>query len=183
MMKTRITPSFIGRAPASALASRTARSSSKKRDTKCELLLRRSLWAAGFRYRLFQPLPGRPDLVFLRQRVVVFCDGDFWHGRDLEMRLARLRRGHNATYWVEKIRTNVVRDRATTNRLRRQGWRVIRLWETDIFRDPSAAVSRIAKELKRRESCRLAPKSNRKSVNTNAFAKQVCAGLDSCAKR
>src|SRR5689334_1741250 len=104
MKRTRSTPSFLGLSPASPGARRAAQGSSRKADTKCELILRRALWARGLRYRLFVVgLPGRPDVVFAPQRLVVFCDGDFWHGRDLNARLARLARGHNAKYWVQKI--------------------------------------------------------------------------------
>lgn len=92
-------------------------------------------------------LVGRPDLVFPRQKVVVFCDGDFWHGRDLDARLARLFRGNNASYWVEKIRTNVARDQAVTEQLRNEGWCVVRLWEGEILRDPGRAVSLVAEQL------------------------------------
>src|SRR5262245_18005673 len=108
-MKTRrSTPSFAGRIPASRNASRAAQGSSNKTNSKCELVLRRALWAAGLRYRKsMSGLAGCPDIVFPRQKVVVFCDGDFWHGRDLDARLSRLARGHNAPYWVDKIRTNV----------------------------------------------------------------------------
>ena len=121
----RDTPSFAGRSPASDRAHCAAQGASKKKDTKCELELRRALWADGLRYRTCVPgLAGRPDIVFPRERVAVFCDGDFWHGRDLEARLTRLAGGHNAPYWVEKIRTNVLRDRATTRRLRAEGWTV-----------------------------------------------------------
>jgi DNA mismatch endonuclease (patch repair protein) len=94
-------------------------------------------------------LPGKPDIVFPRQRAAIFCDGDFWHGRNLEMRLARLVRGHNAPYWVDKIRTNVARDRLNTARLEEAGWRVLRLWETDILRDPAATVTLVAAVLGR----------------------------------
>jgi DNA mismatch endonuclease Vsr len=63
--------------------------------------LRRELWRRGLRYRLHHPgLPGRPDIVFTRPRVVVFCDEDFWYGRDLSKRLAALAAGHNAAYWL-----------------------------------------------------------------------------------
>jgi len=87
-------PSFRGLRSASKTASAAARGASRKTDTRCELVLRRELWRMGLRYRLHVPgLPGRPDIVFLRDRVVVFCDGDFWHGRDLERRIAKLRRG------------------------------------------------------------------------------------------
>lgn len=149
MRKMRTTPSFHGRLPASSTARRAAQCASKKADTKCELVLRRALWAAGFRYRLSMPelIAGRPDLVFPRHKVAVFCDGDFWHGRNLQARLARLACGHNAPYWVEKIRTNAARDQAITERLRNDGWCVVRLWETEILRNPEGAVSLLAKQL------------------------------------
>jgi len=76
-------------------------------------------------------------------RVAVFCDGDFWHGRDLRSRLTRLASGHNALYWVAKILANVERDRAKTLQLEAAGWRVLRLWETDILRQPDEAAARV----------------------------------------
>src|SRR5262245_12485941 len=92
-------PSYKGLRPASARASQAARGNSKKKDTRCEVTLRRALWAAGCRYRKNVPgLPGRPDVVFLGPKVTVFCDGDFWHGRDWESRRQKLRRGTNADY-------------------------------------------------------------------------------------
>lgn len=125
---------YDGLEPASANASRAAKGASAKRDTKPEIQLRQALRAIGVRgYRVdVATLPGRPDLVFTRLKLVVFCDGDFWHGRDLEARVERLARGHNAPYWVEKIRGNVVRDRRQEDELRAQGWTVLRFWERDI---------------------------------------------------
>src|SRR5687768_8023193 len=97
-------PSFKGLVAASLTASRVASASSNKRDTKPELLLRRALSKCGLRYKVdVGSLPGRPDLVVPTARVAVFCDGDFWHGRGLKSRLAKLGRGHNADYWVSKI--------------------------------------------------------------------------------
>jgi len=140
--RRRSTPSFSGRGPASDRARHAARGASKKRDTMCELVLRRALWAEGLRYRTCVAGPaGRPDVVFPRERVAVFCDGDFWHGRDLEARLRRLKGGHNAPYWMSKIRSNALRDRATTQRLRAEGWDVVRLWEKDVLRDPTRAAA------------------------------------------
>ena len=71
--------------------------------------------------------------MFVGARVVVFCDGDFWHGRDLDARLARLQRGHNAPYWVAKITGNVERDRRHDAHLSAAGWLVLRYWERDIL--------------------------------------------------
>jgi DNA mismatch endonuclease, patch repair protein len=130
-------PSFLGLKPASDRASLLARRASIKRDTRCEIVLRSALWRLGFRYKVnVTSLPGRPDIVFPSRRVVVFCDGDFWHGRHLRRRLKRLAKGHNPQYWVAKVRRNVERDRKHRVELERAGWLVLRYWETDILRDP-----------------------------------------------
>lgn len=90
MMSSQTHPSFKGLKPASPRASAAARGASKKMDTRCEIVLRRELWRRGIRYRLHVPgLPGRPNIVFPRQRVLVLCDGEFWHGRNLEQTQAR----------------------------------------------------------------------------------------------
>jgi DNA mismatch endonuclease, patch repair protein len=147
MSKPRQTPSFGGLRPATIRSSSAARGASAKVNTRCELVLRRVLWRKGLRYRLHRAdLPGRPDLVFVRQRVVVFCDGDFWHGRNLEARAAKLSRGHNASYWVAKVRRNVHRDRETDARLYEAGWAVLRLWETDILRAPEETAERVLRK-------------------------------------
>jgi len=137
-------PSFRGLQPASAAASTAARGASAKKNTRCELALRRELWRHGFRYRLHLPdLPGRPDIVFPRHRFVIFCDGDFWHGRDLEHRTAKLTRGHNAAYWTAKVKRNVERDRQNTLALSAAGWNVLRLRETEILRETTKVADRI----------------------------------------
>jgi DNA mismatch endonuclease, patch repair protein len=137
-------PSFVGLRPASPVTSRVARAASAKRDTRCEVVLRRELWRRGLRYRLhLAELPGRPDIVFPRQKVAVFCDGDFWHGRGLQRRLRKLARGHNAMYWIAKVRRNVERDQAHTQTLSRSGWQVLRFWETDILQSPGEIALRI----------------------------------------
>jgi DNA mismatch endonuclease (patch repair protein) len=88
-------------------------------------------------------LPGRPDLVFRQAHVVVFCDGDFWHGRDLPARLTKLQRGHNARYWVAKIEGNVVRDQRNNADLAESGWKVLRFWESDIARNADLIANKI----------------------------------------
>lgn len=135
-------PSFLGLAAASTRASKMARASSKKAGTRCELILRRALRAMALRYSLKQEgLRGNPDLVFPEARIAVFCDGDFWHGRNLRSRLARLRKGHNAAYWTAKILGNVTRDRYATKELNKAGWTVLRFWESDI-RKASNSIAR-----------------------------------------
>lgn len=95
-------------------------------------------------------LPGHPDIVLSRARVLVFCDGDFWHGRDLAAREARLAEGHNAAYWVQKIRGNVERDRRNNEALENAGWLVLRFWETDILRDPQRIADVIVTTVRKR---------------------------------
>jgi DNA mismatch endonuclease (patch repair protein) len=82
--------------------------------------------------------------VFHRLRVAIFVDGDFWHGRNLDQRIEKLAGGHNAPYWIAKIRTNVERDQKNTRALKLAGWKVLRLWETDIKNDVDAIARQIA---------------------------------------
>jgi DNA mismatch endonuclease (patch repair protein) len=114
------------------------------------MTLRRALYRRGLRYRVARAeLPGRPDIVFSRARVAIFCDGDFWHGRELSRRLQKLNRGHNAAYWLAKIQRNVARDRSTDAKLVELGWLVLRYWESDIRRDAEAiasAIERVVRE-------------------------------------
>lgn len=94
-------------------------------------------------------MPGKPDIVFHRARVAVFCDGDFWHGRRWRDRHEKLARGSNAPYWTAKISANVARDRRTTRLLRAAGWIVVRLWETDVLRDVARAADKVERLLPR----------------------------------
>ncbi len=128
-------PSFKGLKPASEAASR-AKQRNARRDTVHEVLLRRAVWRLGLRYRKnVESLPGKPDLVFVSAQVVVFCDGDFWHGRDWPKLRQQLQHRANPDYWVAKIESNMARDARTTAHWQEKGWQVVRLWETDIKRD------------------------------------------------
>jgi DNA mismatch endonuclease (patch repair protein) len=80
-------------------------------------------------------LPGKPDIVFVGPRVAVYCDGDFWHGRNWDKLRSKLRMGANAEYWCAKIESNIERDLHNQRLLEEAGWHVLRLWETDILRD------------------------------------------------
>lgn len=141
-------PSYKGLTAASRSASRTASAGSAKRDTKPELVLRHALRGTGLRYKTdVASLPGRPDLVIPAARLAVFCDGDFWHGRNLRRRLKKLEKGHNAPYWVAKISSNVERDRKVARQLRSSGWRVLRIWETDVIANPYRAAKAVLRAI------------------------------------
>lgn len=145
--KTTAVPSFAGLS-ASSLSSSRAKKQNRAADTAHELLFRKLLWAAGLRYRKnVAGLPGKPDVVFARQRVAIFCDGDFWHGREWDKLAPKLQDGHNAGYWVEKIRTNRARDLKTSQILRERGWVVLRFWESDLKRDPTDALAKVLETL------------------------------------
>jgi DNA mismatch endonuclease, patch repair protein len=143
--RKRVLASYAGFHPASPTASRIAAKASRKRGTKCEVKLRQALRKLGLKFTMNDSsLSGCPDLVFKREKVAIFADGDFWHGRKLAIRIATLSTGHNSSYWIQKIQSNVIRDRAVTRQLRALGWRVIRIWESQINSDIDRATARIA---------------------------------------
>ncbi len=101
----------------------------KGSDTGIEVRLRKALWHKGIRYRKnFKVFDCHPDIVITKYKIAVFCDGNFWHGKELQKRPIK----HNSSYWNEKIRRNVERDLENTIELRDNGWIVLRFWEDDI---------------------------------------------------
>lgn len=99
-------------------------------------------------------LPGCPDFVFDRQRVAVFLDGDFWHGRQWKLRglssmSSQFKRCRNRDYWIGKIEGNVSRDKSNSRRLRHLGWSVLRIWESDLRKKPEMSINRVIRALER----------------------------------
>ena len=137
-------PSFKGFKPSSEKASRNL-AKIKGTETVGEKLLRGALWRLGLRFRKnVKALPGKPDVVFPKEKVTVFCDGDFWHGRNWDKDRRRLQQGANAPYWVAKIAANRERDKRYNRELRREGWAVIRMWESDVRADPQRSAAMVA---------------------------------------
>ena len=98
----------------------------------------------GLRFRLkTDHLPGRPDLIFPGAKAAIFCDGDFWHGRDWDNLKIALGRRANPDYWIAKIGYNRERDTEVTQQLTNTGWRVLRLWEREIVNDPAWAAKQV----------------------------------------
>lgn len=122
----------------------------KQKDTEPELMLRKELWRRGFRYRKnYGKLPGKPDIVFTKQKIVVFCDGDFWHGHNWAIRGLPSLEAELAGYsqfWREKILGNIERDKKINTQLRDMGWTVVRIWESDIRKDIDACVATVIQE-------------------------------------
>jgi DNA mismatch endonuclease (patch repair protein) len=107
----------------------------RSKDTQPEMIVRKYLHAHGFRYRLHaRKLPGSPDLVLPRYRVAIFVHGCFWH-RHAECRFATTP-ANNAERWKLKFDGNVERDARKENLLRAAGWRVIVVWDCEVWRAP-----------------------------------------------
>ena len=125
-------PSFVGLKPASQLSS-LSKKANKSQGTKHEVLLQRALRRRGFHFRRnVSSLPGKPDLVFPLEKLAVFCDGDFWHGRKWRILQGRLSVGSNGKYWTSKIGANIKHDKFINHLLRSMGYKVLRIWESDI---------------------------------------------------
>lgn len=113
----------------------------RNKDTKIELKLRKALWEKGYRYRKnYSALPGKPDIVLTKYRIAIFCDSEFFHGKDWEKLKPQLERGKNAEFWIKKISGNMKRDEEITKSLNALGWTVLRFWGKDIQKNTAECV-------------------------------------------
>lgn len=102
-------------------------------DTEIEILLRKALWHKGIRYRKnYSKIPGKPDIAITKYKIAIFCDSEFFHGKDWEELQPRLLKGDNGEFWVKKIGRNRERDEEINKQLEFMGWTVIRFWGNDI---------------------------------------------------
>ena len=118
-------------------------------DTRPEKDLRLALWKKGHRYRLRSELFGKPDLIFSVSRTVIFVDGCFWHRCPIHYREP----ASNMKFWSEKIDKNVRRDRKVTSYLRKEGWKVERIWEHEIKKSLKKTADRLSKKINDRRKC------------------------------
>ena len=118
----------------------------KLKDGSLEKLVQSELRARGLRFqRHVKTLAGRPDIVFRKEKVAVFVDGDFWHGWRLPAWEHKL-----SPFWRDKLHVNRARDQRNFRRLRALGWRVIRLWQHDVLGDVAACIERVSDALELR---------------------------------
>lgn len=118
----------------------------RRTRTYDEELLYKSLRKLGVRVkRNLGSLPGSPDFVVEAGRLVVFVDGDFWHGR--AWFASRTAPKANRRFWVERFESNRRRDRRVDRRLRALGWGVMRIWGSDVRRDADKAAARVVRRL------------------------------------
>lgn len=113
----------------------------KSKDTRIECKLRKALWEKGYRYRKnYADLPGKPDIVLTKYKIAIFCDGEFFHGKDWEVLKPRLESSNNSEYWIKKIDRNRKRDEEINKQLLFMGWTVIRFWGKDIQKDIEGCI-------------------------------------------
>jgi DNA mismatch endonuclease (patch repair protein) len=111
----------------------------KSNDTSIEIILRKALWHEGIRYRKnYKALPGKPDIVLTKYKIAIFCDGEFWHGKDLMINKRIPKK--NQDFWINKIERNIKRDSEIDTKLFRQGWLVLRFWGDEIMKSLSSCV-------------------------------------------
>ena len=114
----------------------------KSKDTSIEVSLRKALWRAGIRYRKnYAKLPGTPDIAITKHRIAIFCDGEFWHGKDWEKKKSGIK--SNREYWIKKIERNINRDNENRTSLHNREWTVIRFWGNEILNDVEGCVEEI----------------------------------------
>lgn len=124
------------------------------KDTGIEVKLRNALWHRGYRYRKnYNKIPGKPDIALTKYKIAVFCDSEFFHGKDWDESLhAQILRGSNPEFWEKKILRNMERDQEVNQQLGSLGWVVLRFWGKDIKKDPEKCIEVIEETIKKQLS-------------------------------
>ena len=114
----------------------------KTKRNSAEVMIAKSLWHRGYRYRLnYKTLPGSPDIALTKYRIAIFIDGEFWHGKDFEQRKTKLK--NNKDYWIEKIQENIDRDLRNDKLLRQMDWYPIHFWSNDVIKYCNQCIDEI----------------------------------------
>lgn len=113
----------------------------RRKDTNIEIAFRKALWNKGYRYRKsYKALPGTPDICITKYKIAIFCDSEFFHGKDWEVHKPKIAKGNNGKYWVKKIEENIKRDKIKDKNLLFMGWTVIHFWGKDILQNTDECV-------------------------------------------
>ena len=116
----------------------------KSTNTSIEVKLRKALWNRGYRYRKnYKELPGTPDIVLEKYKIAIFCDSEFFHGKDWDRLKTRLQNGKNPDFWLKKIERNRQRDIKNDKELFSLGWTVIHFWGQDIIKNIDMCIKTI----------------------------------------
>ena len=117
----------------------------KSKNTKPERAVKKLIWKKGYRYRIGHGLAGKPDMVFPSYKVAVFIDGCFWHACPKHCRMP----SSNVKYWKQKISGNKKRDKKNNRLLKKEGWKVVRVWEHEIKQNLEKTATHIIKHIQR----------------------------------
>ncbi|MDR2284319.1 MAG: very short patch repair endonuclease [Sphingobacterium sp.] len=114
----------------------------RSKNSKPELILRKALWSRNIRFRLHdKSLPGRPDIVIKKYKLVIFVDGEFWHGFDWKNNRERIK--SNRLFWIPKIERNMQKDERVNRALRDMGYTVFRFWSQDVLKKLPTVLNQI----------------------------------------
>lgn len=114
----------------------------RSQNTKIEIKLGKALWAKGYRYRKNdKTVLGKPDFTIKRSKLAIFCDSEFWHGKDWETQQKRI--ATNSKFWITKIQRNIERDKLVKEQLIKDGWTVLRFWESEIKKNIDQCIIQI----------------------------------------
>lgn len=123
----------------------------KSKDTKIEVILAKALWSRGYRYQKnSKKIFGKPDIAFLKSKVAVFCDSEYFHGKDWEISKERIKT--NREFWHKKIEGNIKRDQEVNKRLADDGWVVLRFWGEEIKKNIELCVLKVGEILMKQQS-------------------------------
>jgi len=119
----------------------------KSKGTKDEVLLAKTLWNLGYRYRKNnKSVFGKPDLTFKKNKLAIFVDSEYFHGKDWETEKFRIQT--NRDFWWKKIEQNIKRDKIVNEELSRNGWKILRFWSKDIRKNLASCITKIEENLK-----------------------------------
>ena len=118
----------------------------RSKDTKPEQKIRKFLWGVGIRYRKnVKGLPGTPDIIIPKYKLVIFVDGEFWHGYNWDEKKKKIK--SNKKFWIPKIERNIQRDMEHNRFYRKNGWTVMRFWENEIKKEFSVCVQKVLEHI------------------------------------
>ena len=117
-------------------------------NTKIDLKMKKTLGELKIKYEMYPKMSGNPDFIIKRRKIAIFCDGDFWHGHKYHEK-----KKPSKKFWRDKIEENMKRDKRISQKLRREGWSVLRFWEHDIEKRMDICINSVLKKISERKLC------------------------------
>ena len=123
----------------------------KSKGSKIEQKLGKALWQKGYRYRKNdKTVFGKPDFTFKKLKIAIFCDSEFWHGKDWKTKKSEHK--SNIDFWHKKIERNIERDKEVNQKLLIEGWQVLRFWGKEIEKNTDICVNIIEKAINKKRN-------------------------------